>query len=129
MGLREHASELLQQILNDEDCAMGWPIVLIDPAGFQSVAPLIGRTQDIAQVIDPDTGVLVSGRLVTVAIYMQDIIDAGYPSLPRAIADTSQKPWVVRFDDQAGASYQFKVVESNPDRTLGDIVLHLEVYE
>lgn len=128
MGLREHAAEVLRVIVNDADCAFGWPIVITDPAGFTAAAPLVGRSQDIAQVVDPDTGQLVSGRLATAVVMIQDLTDAGYTELPRAVADTSIKPWIVEFDDLQGTRYVFKVVESNPDRTLGEIVLHLEAY-
>lgn len=129
MSLREHAAEVLRVIANDQDCAMGWPIVLTNPAGFTPAEPLIGRTQDIAQVIDPDTGQVVSGRLATAVLIIQDILDAGFTELPRNISDTSIKPWLVGFDDINGNAHTFKVVESNPDRTLGEVILHLEYYE
>lgn len=129
MSLRNHAAGLMRTILNDSVCAMGWPIILIAPDGFQSPEPLVGRSQDIAQIIDPDTGQAVTGRLASASLAIKDIVDAGYPGLPRNIEDTAQKPWRVQFDDELGNTYHFKVVESNPDRTLGNLVLLLEGYK
>jgi len=129
MALRDHAAEVWRTITNDEACAMGWPVVLTDPAGFSPAEPLIGRSQDIAQVIDPDTGQMVSGRLATASLCIQDILDAGFSELPRNIPDTTIKPWLVAFDDLRGNTFTFKVVESNPDRTLDNIIVHLEAYE
>lgn len=128
MTLRAHAAEVLRTIANDTEGAFGWPIVLTAPDGFASVESLVGRSQDIAQVIDPDTGQPVSGRLASASLVIQDILDAGYTELPRAIANTAQKPWLVTFDDINGVSHTFKVSESNPDRTLGVVNLLLECY-
>ena len=128
MPLRTHAADLMRTILNDDVCAFGWPLVLIDPQGFSSELPLMGRSQDIAQIIDPDTGQAVSGRMASAVLAIKDIVDAGYTGLPKNIADTAQKPWLVNFDDELGNTYYFKVAESNPDRTLGDVVMLLEGY-
>jgi hypothetical protein len=90
---------------------------------------MVGRSQDIAQVIDPDTGQAVSGRMATVVLHQQDIVDQGYPGMPEGVPDTSKKPWVVQFDDERGNTHTFKVSECNPDNALCDVVLHLEVYK
>tara|TARA_R100000388_G_scaffold63439_3_gene46356 strand:+ start:47 stop:226 length:180 start_codon:yes stop_codon:yes gene_type:complete len=49
--------------------------------------------------------------------------------LPKGIADTGSKPWVIQFDDIGGTPYKFKVSQSNPDRALGLVVCLLELYE
>jgi len=126
MTLRAVASAFAVSIMNNQDTAFGWPITLTNPAGL--AAPLVGRSQDIAQLIDPETGQVVSGRMATAALATSDIFAAGFTELPRAIADASIKPWLVSFDDVNGSSYLFKVSESNPDNTLDCIVLHLERY-
>ena len=129
MGLRELAARDLARISGDRDTGFGWEIVLTDPAGYTSPEPLIGLSQDIAQLIDPETGQPVSGRLASASIAMSAIVDGGYSSLPKGIADGAMKPWRVSFLDIAGdGPYEFKVVESNPDRTAGNLVLLLEAY-
>ena len=99
-----------------------WPIVVINPAGERQA--LRGFSDDIAQFIDPDTGQAVSGRIASVALRMSSLT-----VLPVGVADTSQRPWLVEFNDIGGQSWRFKVVESNPDRMLGCLVLILELYQ
>ena len=70
----------------------------------------------------------MSGRIASAALSIQDLIDAGV-GLPQAVADTATKPWLVTFDDLFGTSYQFKVVETNPDRTAGLVLCFLSVYK
>lgn len=127
MGLREIAEQDLGVILEDETAGFGWPIVLTAPDG--TIGSLTGFSDDIAQVIDPDTGQAVSGRLASVALrnalIFQELPGLG---LPRGIADTGSKPWLVTFNDINGTSYTFKVSESNPDRALGVTVCLLELY-
>lgn len=126
MGLRELAEKDLGAILEDSVTGFGWPITVTDPAGI--VGTLTGFSDDIAQVIDPDTGQAVSGRLASVALRVSSLTFAGL-GLPRGIADTGSKPWVIQFDDINGNAYTFKVSQSNPDRALGLVVCLLELYE
>lgn len=126
MGLRELAEADLGLIVEDRTGGFGWDIVLTDPAGAQY--PLVGLSTDIAQVIDPETGQLVTGRLAAVSIRTSSLLLAGATSLPRAIAEKTSKPWLVAFDDINGTAWTFKVQSSNPDRALGLITLILENY-
>jgi len=128
MSLRLTAESDLAVILEDGVMGFGWPITLTDPAG--AVANLTGFSDDIAQVIDPDTGQLVSGRLASAALRLSSIYAALPGSgLPRGIADTGSKPWLVTFNDINGNAYNFKISKSNPDRALGILTLILEAYE
>lgn len=126
MSLRQLAEADLGVILEDGATGFGWPISVTDPDG--NVGSLTGFSDDIAQVIDPDTGQAVSGRLASVALRISSLALAGL-TLPRGIADTGSKPWVVEFDDINGNAYKFKVAQSNPDRALGLVTLLLELYE
>ncbi|ARB06251.1 hypothetical protein SppYZU01_14 [Shewanella phage SppYZU01] len=126
MSLRQLAEADLGVILEDSATGFGWPISVTDPDG--NVGSLTGFSDDIAQVIDPDTGQAVSGRLASVALRISSLAPAGL-TLPRGIADTGSKPWVVEFDDINGNAYKFKVAQSNPDRALGLVTLLLELYE
>lgn len=125
MGLRQQAEADLAYILEDSVGGFGYPITLTDPAGLTDT--FTGFSDDIAQVIDPDTGTAVSGRLASVALRISSLYAAGF-KLPKGIADTGSKPWVVTFDDINGLPYTFKISESNPDRAAGIVVCLLEAY-
>lgn len=125
MSLRQLAESDLSGILEDGTYGFGWPITLTDPAGTS--ANLTGYSNDIAQVIDPDTGVVVSGRKATAALRISSITAAGL-ALPQGIADATSKPWRVAFNDINGSVYEFKVANSDPDRAIGIVVLILETY-
>ena len=127
MGLRETAEADLAFILEDGDQGFGWPITITDPDG--NVGNLTGFSNDIAQIIDPDTGQAVSGRLASAVLRISSI-NTVLPSsgLPKGIADAGLKPWIVVFDDINGNVHTFKVAQSNPDRALGIVSLLLEAY-
>jgi hypothetical protein len=116
MGLREQAGLDLLGILEDRDGGFGWPITVTNPAGAS--LDLIGFSSDIGLTIDPETGVAISGRTASVALPISRILDAGF-ALPRAVTDTSSKPWLVRFDDAYGRSHLFKVQSADPDTSIG----------
>lgn len=124
MGLRETAELDLVGILEDED-GFAWDITLTDPSAVG--APLRGFSNDISQVIDPDTGDVVSGRSASVALSMSSITAAGL-GMPQSIASSGVKPWLVTFNDIRGVAYTFKVLKSNPDRGHGLVTLILETY-
>lgn len=128
MSLRETAEADLAFILEGDEQGFRWPITVTDPAGNVSDG-LFGLSNDIAQLIDPDTGQAVSGRLASVSIRI-GALTAQVPSmaLPQGIADAASKPWVVSFDDINGNPYTFKVAQSNPDRALGLVTCVLETY-
>ena len=124
MGLRTDAAEDMREIHEDKD-DFGWEITITDPAGTS--APLVGLSNDIAQAIDPDTGILVSGRSASVSLPIQAILDAGL-EMPEGTSDPKARPWVVSFDDIVGVEHTFKVSQTNPDRGIGNIVCLLETY-
>ena len=126
MGLREIAEADLGVILEDGTYGFGYSISVTDPAG--TVGALTGFSDDIAQIIDPDTGQAVSGRLASAALRISSLITAGL-GLPRGIADSGSKPWIIEFDDINGNPFKFKVSQSNPDRALGVVICLLELYE
>jgi hypothetical protein len=128
MSLRRTAKTDLNTILNDSTTGFGWPITVTSPKGIRK--PLTGFSDDIAQLIDPDTGQAVSGRLISAALTIADIMAVfSTEGLPKGIEDKTSKPWIVEFDDLDGNSYKFKVAKSNPDRMLGLLTMMLEFYE
>ena len=125
-GLRELAEADLSGILEDSVNGFGFAITITNPAGASS--PLTGFSNDIAQTIDPDTGQTVSGRFASATVRLSTVV-AALGGLPVAVTDDAAKPWVVEFDDINGNAGKFKVAGTAPDRTLGIIVLRLEVYK
>lgn len=123
MSLRIQA-ELDARAIVEDRSGFGWPIMLTDPSG--KVEEVTGLTNDISLVVDPDTGMLVSGRDATIAVSIQTLRAAGYPDTPRAVSQGL--PWVVEFWDINGNLGRFKVSRTSPDRAIGLVVMHLEVY-
>jgi hypothetical protein len=126
MGLREQAAADLKAILEDDD-GFAWPITVEDPNGLS--ASLKGSCGDIVQVIDFETGQAMAGRHAHVIIAIASLTAAGFTELPRGIADTKSRPWVVRFNDIAGKACSFKVREAMPDRTIGQVTCTLEFFD
>ena len=116
MNLRDRAKLDASRIVSADFSA---EISITTPGGVSS-DPL-GLYNDISLTFDPDTGMPVSGRNSTVALALSNFTDGVYPT---NIADKTKKPWIVKVDDQT-----FKVVKSNPDRSMGIITLELETYK
>lgn len=126
MNLRELAEQDLGRIQEDNASGFGWPITVTDPNG--ATADLTGFSNDIGQMIDPETATAVSGRVASVSIRVAHL-EANGLGLPRSIAGASGRPWVVTFKDIAGNAYKFKVSQSHPDRGIGNVTCMLEAYE
>lgn len=126
MSLRTQAEADLSMMIEDLS-GFGCPVVLTSPAGLQSIG-LVGLSTDISQMIDPDTGQLVSGRAASVALRISTLRAQGFTDLPRGVASPSSRPWVVTFDDIGGVPHTFKVQSSNPDLAAGVVTCILEAY-
>ena len=123
MSVRRLAEQDLGRILSDTTGGFAWPIVLISPTGTRT--QLTGFSNDIAELIDPDTGQAVSGRLASVALRLSTLPAA----LPESLASATGRPWRIEFEDITGRPWRFTIRESNPDRALGLLVLILEFYQ
>lgn len=127
MNLRRLAEQDLGQIIENATTGFGWVMSLTSPDGVTS--PMTGLSNDIALAIDPDTGVLISGRTVSIALRLSSLRAAGFPDNPKNIVDQNKKPWIVGFKDINDVPTLFKVIKSNPDRAIGAITLILETYK
>ena len=127
MSLRSQAEADLKTIVEDSTTGFGWPVIVTNPAGVS--VPLVGLSNDIGQVVDPDTGEAVTGRLATVSLRISTLRNSVFAGIPVGIADQSIKPWLVEFTDVYGISYLFKVSSTAPDRGLGLIKCVLEFYQ
>lgn len=127
MGLRGIAEADLAGILEDDVNGFGYPITLTAPDLTSKT--LKGFSSDIGLLIDPDTGLAISGRRATIALRISTLIAQGFTSLPAAIQDSTLKPWIVDFDDINGNPFKFKVQDAQPDRGLGIVTCTLEIYE
>lgn len=122
MTFRARVEADLAKILEGRD---GWDITLISPVG--ATFNVRGTSQDVYQMIDPSTGIVVSGRRAGVVIRVSTLYAAGITEIPRA---SSRGPsWRVVFNDINGRAHTFKIAESNPDRTTGVLALQLEGYD
>jgi len=126
VGLRQLAEADLVNILEDDTFGFGYSIQVTDPSG--TIGLFTGFSNDISQIIDPETGQVVSGRAATVVLRISSLECEGL-SLPQGIADAASKPWIVEFKDINCNDFKFKVAQSNPDRALGIVVCILELYE
>lgn len=123
--MRVIAESDLGTILNDSVTGFAWDISVANPAQFAVM--MKGFANDIGIKIDPETGGAVSGRTVTVALRIKDLIDVGL-GIPVAIADTTLKPWLIQFDNINGVNGVYKVMSVEPDHALGVVVCFLESY-
>jgi hypothetical protein len=126
MSLRDLAETDLGGILEDNAYGFGYPIRLTDPD--KKSADLIGFSNDIAFLIDPDTGTAISGRTASAALRISSITAEGFTSLPDEVKNKLLKPWLIEFTDINSNSFKFKVRRGHPDRALGVIVCELELY-
>ncbi len=127
-GLRSQAERDLAATL-EAPGDFGWPFVLTAPSGFEGASQLYGQAHDVGELVDPDTGTLVSGRQITLVVRTSSIVGDGYPGLPIGEPDNLAKPWLAAFDDLAGVGGLFKVRETRPDRALGFTALVLEFWK
>ncbi len=125
-GLREQAEADLAFVLEDDVRGFGWPITVTDPDG--NTGDLVGDSDDISQMFDPETGQMVSGRVATVILRISSLTAKGL-GVPKGISDADIKPWIIEFDDINGNAGKFKVSSGSPDRTLGIVMCALELYE
>lgn len=127
MSIRDLAEADLAFTLEDVN-GFGWAVTLTDPTGFTGSSNVTAQVNDISQIVDPETGVAISGRQAAAVLRLSSVFAAGF-ALPVGIADGTGKPWLITFDDINGAPYTFKVEASDPDRTLGTVSLMLGVYD
>lgn len=116
MGLLEQtAAADLRSILEDET-AFGRRVLVTAPNGAS--AELVGLVNDISQTIDPETGMLVSGRSSTLTISLVSIRAAGLPE-PRAVQERGLDPWTVELLDGEFEQRHFVINSVRPDRSFG----------
>lgn len=124
MGLREDLAASARTFIEDE-AGFGWPVQVTTPLG--ETTALVGLTTDITNLIDPETGIAISGRMASLTLPIGALTDAGL-GLPIAQPEKTQRPWLVRFADVGGKPHLFAVREAKPDRAMGVVVLMLEAY-
>ena len=123
-GLRTLAEADLAFIVEDDVAGFGWPIVLTSPADVDT--SLVAITTNTLDMSDPDTGTGVAVRRNSVTVRTSSLPGTGPADYPVAVADGASKPWRVTYSDLRGNSHIYRVRDTEPDDTLGVIVLHLE---
>lgn len=124
MNLREIAEADLSLTLEDAERGFGFSCTITDPDGNSGVLSV--QSGDIHLLMDVETDIPLSVRLVHVSVRIQSLINAGL-GIPKAVSDEAKNPWLFVFEDILGTSRQFTVNESRPDRTLGIVTLMLEL--
>ena len=110
MGLREQARDDLDFTVGDRETGFGWDITVTRPDG--DTLDLVALQSDIAETIDPETGIAILGRSAHVAIKIQDFLDQAPPwEIPVVITDPEKRPWKV---DTWSAHFDVRVRPSRP---------------
>lgn len=124
MSLRAQALADVGSILeNTTDWAQ--PITLIAPDG--STTAMNGLTGDISRQIEPDSGAIVKGRTIRVTLRIESL---PVGARPEATNDSAANPWRVSFPRITSAVVtEYAVVATDPDDSMGSIVLELGDYE
>ena len=125
MSLHTTVQSDLAAIMSDTTAGPGRTVVLTDPDNRSDSVACISN--DISQVIDPETGVPVSGRSAVVSFLISDLTAAGF-TIPVGVADEDIKPWRVGYTDLFGTAHRFKILHADPDRTLGIVTCTLGVH-
>lgn len=126
-GFRQIAEQDLSFTLEDSQFGFGYAITVTDPDGLSK--EMNGQSNDVGLSIDPDTGVAVSGRSATVFLRLSTLETLGFTTIPQRQTDKTKKPWIIEFNSIGGKPFKFTVKESQPDRTLGGVLLILELYK
>lgn len=124
MNLRQLAEQDLAITLEDADAGFGWPVTLVDPSGAS--ANLTAQSQDIGLIVDPDTGVAVSGRTASAVLRVSSLVRAGL-QVPEGEPRGSANPWELTTTTTNGVAVRFKVDYAAHDRILGTVTLQLGV--
>lgn len=117
-GLREIAESDLALTLEDPE-GFGFEIQITEPGGVFKEA--YGQSGDIQFLIDPETGLGVSGRFAHITVRQSSLTALG--------KGAPVKGWLIKFDDINGNSYNFIVTEARPDRTLGVVTCIVGILE
>ena len=125
MTLRQLAETQLATLVESQTQGFGHEVTLVDPDGVSE--QVVGLNCDIAQSIDPTTGMIISGRTASITFRNSTMINL-FGKLPVAITETINTPWTVVMNDINGVTGTFKICRTMPDRTIGIVVCFLENY-
>lgn len=116
MSLLDQARSDAATILDAGDDSFSVNVMVFEPSGYSRELP--GMLNDIEQTVDPGTGEFISGRQVSIAFSMSLFGDFGFDGIPRGIDDGARKPWTITHETDCHGVAKYKVIKSNPDRTL-----------
>lgn len=125
MSLLDQARTDLSSILGDTVGGFSVDVLVSAPDGRQEAVS--GFFDDISERVEPDTGIVIAGRQTTVAIPIAALEAVSLIDIA-GIHDDSETPWTVTFGTDVCGDQVFRVIRSNPDRTLGLFLCYLEPY-
>jgi hypothetical protein len=123
MSLAHDAAIDWHEIMNDEIGA-AWEFTITSPDGV--IRDFVGRMSDTSQQIDPGTNTPVSGRRVVFSVSLTDLEYHGMLDI-RGTEKPTEKPWKIETTDILGREHTYKAVETNPDSSIGNMVIHAEI--
>lgn len=126
MRLLDRVRKDSQKIMNSTRYGFSTDIELINPDGL--TLPFKAIVAVIHNLIDPDTGVPVSGFLATASINILDLKDQSV-EMPEGEMDENERPWLIRESDILGQQVTYKIVSTAPDKANGNIVCDLGAYD
>ena len=68
-------------------------------------------------------------RMASASLRLATLAPLFGTKIPQAIHDSEDTPWIFEFNDASGAAFQWAVLKSRPDRTLGVVTCMLEHWE
>ena len=126
MSLLDRVQKDSQRIMNSNRFGFSTALVLTAPDGVAH--GLNGIVSVIHNLIDPDTGQPVSGFLATVSLNTLDLQQSAI-DMPYGEMDEQERPWTVDTTLVGGVEILTKVIRVAPDKTNGNILIDLGVYE
>ena len=72
---------------------------------------------DIGQLVDPNTGQPVSGRLASIVFRLSSRVPVFGSRIPEGVPQNSARPWIIGYGGN-----EYDVRRSAPDRTIGVVM-------
>lgn len=114
-----------EAILGDLD-TFGQRITITAPNGVR--ADLAGLAAETGERLDLDSGASVAGASAHITVSSRPFAEIFGEVLPAKIAQRTERPWVVSFEDASGVERTFMISDTRPDRRLGLLTCLLESY-
>lgn len=124
MNIRELAEKDMELTLEDTVNGFAFACSITNPDKVTESFPV--QSGDVHLLLENDTGIPVNNREAHVAIRISSLSAKGF-EIPKAQPDESKNLWLFEFADIGGKLRKFTVLDVQPDRTLGLVVISLDL--